>query len=73
MQIWGKLFGAIIGFMFGRFFGAVLGLWLGHMYDRRKGYVSFLKTAAKRQGQFFNATFSVMGHVAKASGPSNTN
>ncbi|MGB0893726.1 MAG: co-chaperone DjlA [Parashewanella sp.] len=68
MQIWGKLFGAIIGFMFGRFFGAILGLWLGHMYDKRKGFEGFIKTAAKRQGQFFNSTFAVMGHVAKASG-----
>ncbi|MCL1076669.1 co-chaperone DjlA [Parashewanella spongiae] len=68
MKIWGKVFGVIIGFMFGRFFGALLGLWLGHAYDRRQGMVGLLKTAAQRQAQFFNSTFAVMGHVAKASG-----
>ncbi|MCL1113899.1 MULTISPECIES: co-chaperone DjlA [Shewanella] len=68
MRIWGKVFGFIIGFMFGRFFGALLGLWLGHAYDKRQGLTSLLRKGSERQAMFFNATFAVMGHVAKASG-----
>ena len=67
MRIWGKVFGFIIGFMFGRFFGALLGLWLGHAYDRQ-GFGSLIRKGSERQAMFFNATFAVMGHVAKASG-----
>ncbi|MCL1074236.1 co-chaperone DjlA [Shewanella dokdonensis] len=65
MQIWGKFFGGVIGFMFGRFFGALLGIWLGHQFDKR---LSGTGDAAARQQQFFNTTFAVMGHIAKASG-----
>ena len=72
MRLWGKFFGFVIGFMFGRIFGALLGLWLGHLYDKRaSGGASFsqiLGQAKNRQGIFFNTTFAVMGHVAKASG-----
>jgi len=68
MRIWGKVFGFIIGFMFGRFFGAILGLWLGHAYDRRQGLSALMRKGGERQAMFFNSTFAVMGHVAKASG-----
>ncbi|ABV86195.1 co-chaperone DjlA [Shewanella pealeana] len=68
MRIWGKVFGFIIGFMFGRIGGAIFGLWLGHMYDRRQSQKAGLGGGGKRQALFFNTTFSVMGHVAKASG-----
>lgn len=72
MRFWGKFFGFVIGFMFGRFFGALLGLWLGHLYDKRPGggasFSQILGQAKNRQGIFFNTTFAVMGHVAKASG-----
>ncbi len=68
MKVWGKIFGAIIGFMFGRFFGALLGAWLGHMYDKRGSTFRVIRNANKKQSQFFNSTFAVMGHVAKASG-----
>ncbi|WP_394131297.1 co-chaperone DjlA [Shewanella maritima] len=68
MRIWGKVFGFIIGFMFGRILGGILGLWLGHQYDRRKSLTELIRTSAQRQATFFNATFAVMGHVAKASG-----
>ncbi|GGB61396.1 co-chaperone DjlA [Shewanella inventionis] len=68
MRIWGKVFGFIIGFMFGRIFGAFLGLWLGHLYDKRQGLSSLIRQGSERQAMFFNATFAVMGHVAKASG-----
>lgn len=68
MRIWGKFFGSIIGFMFGRFFGALIGLWLGHLFDKRAGFADMLRKGQERQAQFFNTTFTVMGHVAKASG-----
>ncbi|MDO6677236.1 co-chaperone DjlA [Shewanella sp. 4_MG-2023] len=68
MRIWGKVFGFIIGYMFGKGFGALLGLWLGHMYDKRSGFAEMLRKGHQRQAEFFNTTFTVMGHVAKASG-----
>ena len=68
MRIWGKFFGFVIGFMFGRFIGAIFGLWLGHMYDKRQGFAGAVRGAKERQSLFFRTTFSVMGHVAKASG-----
>ena len=68
MRIFGKVFGFIIGFMLGRLVGGLLGLWLGHVYDRSQGGGSLFANAANRQRLFFNTTFAVMGHVAKASG-----
>lgn len=76
MRIWGKLLGSFFGFMFGNIFGLLLGLWLGHRFDRalatnfRAKNSLFGNTASSQERQkiFFNATFSVMGHVAKAKG-----
>lgn len=72
MQVWGKVLGAIFGFMFGGMFGALLGLVLGHSFDT--GLNSFdnvhlgsYKTA-QIQSEFFKATFSIMGHLARADG-----
>lgn len=69
MQIWGKFFGFAIGFIVGRIPGAFLGLWLGYLWDKKQSQVrQLLKRGTNRQAIFFNTTFSVMGHVAKASG-----
>ncbi|MBV7314438.1 co-chaperone DjlA [Shewanella sp. NIFS-20-20] len=69
MRIWGKLFGGAIGFMFGKFIGLVIGLWLGHQVDKYAAASKQLtQRGSSRQAIFFNTTFSVMGHVAKASG-----
>ncbi|AQS39723.1 protein with DnaJ-like domain [Shewanella psychrophila] len=69
MRIWGKFFGFAIGFMFGRFIGGLIGLWLGHLYDKKSAQLSgIIGKGANRQTLFFNTTFAVMGHVAKASG-----
>jgi DnaJ like chaperone protein len=73
MAWWGTLLGGTFGYMFGGPLGALLGAALGRNFDRG------LKTSAKagvfRTGQqervqaaFFTATFSVMGHIAKADG-----
>ena len=62
----GKLVGVIIGSLAGPV-GAAVGLFLGHQFDRGIG-------GARREsfdgvGQvFFETTFGVMGHVAKADG-----
>lgn len=69
MQIWGKFFGFAIGFMFGKLPGAFLGLWLGYLWDKKQAqFKQLLKNGTNRQAIFFNTTFSVMGHMAKASG-----
>ncbi|MCJ8302293.1 co-chaperone DjlA [Shewanella sp.] len=69
MRIWGKFFGFAIGFMFGRIVGGLIGLWLGHLFDKKSAQLSgIIGKGANRQTLFFNTTFAVMGHVAKASG-----
>ena len=76
MRIWGKLLGGFFGFMFGNFFGMLLGLWLGHRFDRatainfnvQNGLFGNSTSSQEKQKLFFEATFSVMGHVAKAKG-----
>lgn len=71
MRAWGKIFGFALGFMAGGIFGAVFGLWLGHQFDKGMG-VDFnafsQQNDTDRQKSFFTATFSVMGHITKASG-----
>ncbi len=71
----GKIIGAVIGYMSGGFTGLLIGLFLGHQFDRHLPLwaVKFLnKVLAKHhievQRAFFEATFSVMGHLAKADG-----
>lgn len=69
MRIWGKFFGVGVGFMFGKFAGALLGLVVGHWFDTRWGKLKAVRRrGTNRQAVFFNSTFAVMGHVAKASG-----
>jgi DnaJ like chaperone protein len=69
--------GKILGFMFGYLIagplGAILGLFLGHYFDisRRKHWYNTSTTQPTHrttQEVFFKATFSVMGHIAKADG-----
>lgn len=73
MSWWGKLAGGAFGFLLGGPLGAVLGIALGHQVDR--GYRSLLEEPLLPHGDqqrvqmtFFTATFSVMGHIAKADG-----
>ncbi|MEH6451606.1 MAG: co-chaperone DjlA [Psychromonas sp.] len=76
MRIWGKLLGGFFGFMFGNIFGMLLGIWLGHRFDRaiganfniQNGIFGGAASSHERQKIFFNSTFSVMGHLAKAKG-----
>ncbi len=72
MQIWGKVLGAIFGFMFGGFFGALLGIFLGHTFDtglNNFDHLGFNQNKTDQvKSEFFKATFSVMGHLARADG-----
>lgn len=70
-MLWiGKLIGSIIGLMMFKAVGLVIGFYIGHQFDR---YMYNLlqrspKGAWATQTAFFNATFKVMGMVAKADG-----
>jgi DnaJ like chaperone protein len=78
LTIWGKLIGAVLGYMMAGFWGLLVGLALGHMFDRGLAGLSSSGgwagvafgglNHAEVQQAFFEATFSVMGHVAKADG-----
>ena len=77
MLFWGKLAGAIFGFVLGEWIGLIVGIFIGHQLDKglkqaiehdslgfnyRPGNQQQIQTA------FFTAVFSVMGHIAKADG-----
>lgn len=73
MAWWGKVIGGTLGFMLGGPLGAVLGAALGHNFDRGLRIVQrdqqYTAGDTERvQAAFFTATFSVMGHIAKADG-----
>ncbi len=73
MSWWGKALGGAFGFMIGGPLGALIGIAFGHNFDRGLGSMlgneSFEPGQQERvQAAFFTATFSVMGHVAKADG-----
>lgn len=73
MAWWGKFFGGAFGFMLGGPLGALLGAALGHHFDSGlKGLADDpnigIGDHERIQTAFFTATFSVMGHVAKADG-----
>jgi len=67
---WGKVAGGAFGFMLGGPLGAALGAVLGHQFDKGMGgtaRISF-EDRERVQAAFFTATFSAMGHIAKADG-----
>ena len=83
MNWWGKLIGGALGFMVAGPIGLLVGAFIGHQFDKgmvrigRTGqaegaggprWVPGASSRQRVQGTFFNATFSVMGHVAKADG-----
>ena len=73
MSWWGKALGGAFGFMIGGPLGALIGIAFGHNFDRGLGSMlageKFEPGQQERvQAAFFTATFSVMGHIAKADG-----
>jgi DnaJ like chaperone protein len=69
---WGKALGGAFGFLLGGPLGALLGAALGHKLDQTTsaglGAGFDLGDQQRVQAVFFMATFSIMGHVAKADG-----
>jgi DnaJ like chaperone protein len=71
---WGKVAGGVSGLWLGDWPGLVLGLLLGHLFDQRLRLAPFsLKVwegsaFAERDRVLLTATFSLLGHVAKADG-----
>lgn len=73
MAWWGKALGGTFGFMMGGPLGALIGIAFGHNFDKGlkavMGGEGFSPGDQERvQAAFFTATFSVMGHIAKADG-----
>lgn len=73
MGWWGKALGGALGLALGGPLGAVLGAAVGHGIDRGAARADLfggarVKDPARLQEQFFETTFSVMGHLAKADG-----
>ena len=73
MSWWGKVAGGAFGFMLGGPLGALLGAVLGHNLDR--GMKRLIEDQTLEPGEqervqmaFFTASFSIMGHIAKADG-----
>ncbi len=70
-MIFGKLIGGLIGFFSGGFLGAIIGLFAGHFFDKGIGQAMGFDYGADRarlQRLFFETTFMIMGHLAKADG-----
>jgi len=78
MSMWGKILGAVFGFMFLKIPGAILGLIVGHFFDKAYsqdfnhlgGFGRFFsdQNSLKQQAIFFHSLFSALGHLAKADG-----
>ena len=71
MSYWGKIIGAFCGYLVGGAVGALLGLVIGHLLDRGlpgKHYLRFTQLTpgvmAHIRGEFFTATFAVMGYIS---------
>ena len=73
MAWWGKVVGGAFGFMLGGPLGAAFGAAFGHNFDKgveRDHFATGSRASSQErvQAAFFTATFSVMGHIAKADG-----
>lgn len=70
MGWWGKVLGGTFGFMLGGPLGALMGAAIGHSFDKGVGTAHRLNPGDQERVQtaFFTASFSVMGHIAKADG-----
>ena len=70
-RVYGKIIGGLLGLLGGGFFGLLIGALVGHFFDR--GLFQLLKFASPRnlarvRDSFFDTTFLLAGHLAKADG-----
>lgn len=72
---WGKILGAFFGYLIGGAAGALFGILVGNLFDRglsshfaNPHWFYFAEKRKMVQKIFFEATFGVMGHIAKADG-----
>lgn len=72
MSITGKIICGGIGLLLGGPIGLIIGLWIGHSFDKGLnqdfGRIFEHQDPAQTQQLFFDSTFAVMGHLAKADG-----
>lgn len=72
MTIFGKIIGGILGALIGGPIGFLLGLWIGHSFDKGVSqnfdYRFNHQNHSVTQEVFFECSFAVMGHLAKADG-----
>lgn len=68
--MFGKVFGAIFGYMLLNIPGLLLGLFIGHMFDKGLGLNlhNMPEKVQAAQKTFFETTFLLMGFIAKADG-----
>jgi len=70
-MITGKIIAGILGYMVSGYLGAGLGVYIGHQFDKGLGgFINPISAAEQEriQGAFFNAVFSLLGHLAKSDG-----
>ncbi|WP_412758256.1 co-chaperone DjlA [Legionella bozemanae] len=72
---WGKIIGAFFGYLIDGPIGAIFGLLVGNFFDRglytyfsNPHWIYYAEKRKAIQKAFFEATFSIMGHLAKADG-----
>lgn len=72
MNISGKVVCGILGFLIANIPGLLIGLWLGHNVDKGMNqnfnHLFGQQAQSESQAVFFDASFAVMGHLAKADG-----
>ncbi|MFT6288345.1 MAG: DnaJ like chaperone protein [Halieaceae bacterium] len=70
-MFYGKLVAGSLGLLLGGVFGLVLGLFVGHVFDRglqRTLQFASPENIARIKNSFFETTFMLLGHMAKADG-----
>lgn len=70
-MVFGKIIGGLLGFSSFGIFGAIAGVYVGHIFDKGLGNAMGFDYGSDRvrlQRLFFETSFAIMGHLAKADG-----